>query len=162
MNIVFSNLPSFLCHLFFTQTSESVRKEETEQKLGLDKILGQVKAIDDIIISYLNLTVKITYRIEEDLDNAKNYFLAAHWSKRDDLKLVALNLFEIISIYDKYMVKEIFPKNYPLQKVVKQLAQRQDVIASAVQYDETLLQYSSEKSQKGPTKKNKNIKELFN
>lgn len=144
MNIVFSNLPSFLCHLFFTQTSESVRKEETEQKLGLDKILGQVKAIDDIIISYLNLTVKLTYKIEEDLDNAKNYFLAAHWSKRDDLKLVALNLFEIISIYDKYMVKEIFPKNYPLQRVVKQLAQRQDVIANAVQYDETLLQYASE------------------
>ncbi len=141
------------CFKFFNRliTSEIEHEKKAEEdKFDLDKMFSTVKAIDEIIISYFSLTVKITYRVEEDLENAKNYLLVAHWSKRDDLKLVALNLFEIISIYEKFMVKEIFPKGYDLRHAVKQLARRNDVITKAIQYDGMLLEYASKEVLKDP------------
>lgn len=116
-------------------------KQESEIKFDLENMFGQIRVLDDLIISYFSAKLG---SFASNLENAKNYLCLSHWTKRDDLRLVSLFLLQTAGEEDpKRITKEVMPQGFLIHSEISRLATQVNLISS-LKFNGCILKYGDE------------------
>lgn len=120
MNLTNSLTTNFFKPVVLNQKSEEDEKEQTNLLKGIEpdiilqkRFEDSPNVIKDLIVSYLDAdsTIHQFGAVVDQIDNAKAFIFTGHWSKKDDLKLIGLNIiYEILKVFNKS--NESTLKNY--------------------------------------------------
>lgn len=137
----------------------SKKRKIAEREFDIDQMFGNVKVIDELVLSYFTCEFKPKENQDDAIDNIKSYLFIGHVSNRDDLKLISYFMTKEISMYVVYLSKNKPKDIYRLfnETVLGELlelnglcghydslSKNVDAISSVVQYNGSFLKYVSE------------------